>query len=354
MGCGSDGGAVDAAKQPVVVAVDASVAPARPAPPPARIGARVLVDVSASVSGFFKAGARTGNAALHAELDTAIAAVGLGTPQRCTVGATVDCKAAPQPAIAFGNPVLYRESVARLDRVFARQPIPVQIDPNHPPEPDLLDDAKLTIVVTDGMQAAGPGAGNTPCARSADPSCIRSLLRERIAEGFGVWIVGIQLAFDGTHYAERALADSYLAEIKSHVDALKFDPRNLGVTFALKSKLVLGRDGTHAYEYQGRKPLLLFVLARDHELGRRTSSLLVAALRKAPLRPGKMTADETVQEIELAPLATRTVRPTAVAAVDAAAQIAEGIKAAQLLSNINFNSCFFSKCFSCRYTFNKC
>jgi hypothetical protein len=65
-----------------------------------------------------------------------------------------------------------------------RAPVPSRTDPNAPPRPDLLDDARVTLLITDGMEVASGGAGNSSCAAGADPTCIRMLLEQRIGASY--------------------------------------------------------------------------------------------------------------------------------------------------------------------------
>ena len=286
---------------------------AKPQPAEPRLSARVFVDTSGSMFGFF--GRRVGNkvTALHSEVDAAIAELGLGAAKKCTVGETVKCSDVPMTPAELGNPSHYHERTSCLDRTLARAPLPAKIDPNHPPDPDLLDDAKLTLLITDGMEASGGGGAAkdaSPCASGADPVCLTSLLRARIDEGYGVWFIGVLLPFEGTHYPERPLIDAYFKQAKDHVAELKFDARNLGVTFGINGRLSTdSRTGTSSYPYEGYKPLLVLVLSRDVRLGRSLVTALAAKLKAAPIQPGKMKPEDTVQSLELAPLNAASVHP---------------------------------------------
>lgn len=324
VGC-SDRSAADAPRAKVGEPAPSSPAPhasapTRPASAPTPrapgVPARLFVDTSGSMSGFFEPssahpGMGTRVMAVHDEIDAAVSEVGLGAAAKCTVGERVTCDGVPTAPAKLANEHLYHEPTSRLDKVLARMPVPAQLDPNQPPRPDLLDDARVTLLVTDGMAVASDAGGSASCARGADPTCIRTLLQQRIAEGYGVWIVGALLPFRGTHFPERMLTSAYLERTRAHVDQLKFDVRNLGVAFSVGT---LGSDptsgGRSTYGYQGYKPLLVFVLGRDAAIARSLVGTLVAKLRAAPVHPGKMRPEDAVQSVELAPLPATTTRAT--------------------------------------------
>jgi hypothetical protein len=299
------------APQPAAAKPDAGM----PAPPPPTVSARLFIDTSGSMAGFFGASKSQKSAgtmlmAVHEEIDAAMSETGLSSTRKCTVGDNVKCEDVPATPAKLATAGLYHEVTSRLDKVLARAPAPAQIDPNHRPPPDALDDARVTLLITDGMEvASGPG-GSAICASGADPTCVRTLLEKRIEEGFGVWLVGVLLPFHGTHFPERTLTPAYFDQARAHVDQLKFDTRNLGVTFAIAGKL--GTDptsgGKSTYTYQGTKPLLIFVFSREPATARAFVGTLVKKLRTAPIQPGKMSPQDAVQTVELAPLAATTTR----------------------------------------------
>ena len=297
------------APTPVAATPDAGM----PAPPTPTLPAQLFIDTSGSMAGFFGASKAQKDAgkllmAVHEELDVALSESGLSSAKKCTVGDTVKCDGIPAAPAKLATPGMYHEVTSRLDKVLMRTPAPAQIDPNHPPPPDALDNARVTLLITDGMEVASSAEGSASCASGADPTCIRTLLEARIAEGFGVWLVGVLLPFNGTHFPERTLTASYFDQARAHVDQLKFDTRNLGVTFAIPGKI--GTDptsgGKSTYTYQGYKPLLIFVFSRDTAIARSVVGTLVKKLRAAPIQPGKMSPQDAVQTVELAPLTATT------------------------------------------------
>lgn len=323
--------APNAADRSAAVAVDAGVPPPKPA-----ISARVFVDTSGSMAGFFGVGpakeAERRIAAFHSEIETALAEAGLGTPKRCTVGQQVVCDGAPDSAVAMGRSKLYTELSSRLDLSMVRQPVPDKIDRDHPPPPDFLDEAAVTVVVTDGMQASTGAAGNaangnvaSACAQGADPGCLTAVLRARADEGFGVWMIGVLLPFDGQHYVERPLSADYFAKTAAHIADMKTDERKVGFDFAVKGPIRTDQAGNGYFRYSGYKPLLILVFSRDVALGRRLVDTLRDKLMKAPLRPGKMDPIHTVMTAELAPLDVAPQQIESLTVLPLAQQQAEGI-----------------------------
>ena len=308
------------ASKPVAPPPDASPPPA-PAP---SIAAQLFIDTSGSMAGFFGASRspRDGGAtlaAVHEEIASALSESGLSSLRTCTVGDSVKCDSVPSAPAKLASPAMYHERTSRLDLVLSRVAPPGRIDPNHPPPPDSLDGAQLTMLITDGMEVAAETAGSggsASCASGADPTCVRTLLEKRIAEGFGVWLIGVLLPFNGTHFPERNLTSLYFEQARAHVDQLKFDAKNLGVSFAITGKLGIDAStGKSTYSYRGYRPLLMFVFSRDAALARGVVSGVVEKLRKAPIQPGKMNSQDTVQSVELAPLTATSVRATRIAVV---------------------------------------
>ncbi|MBK7823521.1 MAG: hypothetical protein IPJ61_21275 [Tessaracoccus sp.] len=284
------------------------------------------------MAGFFGGAAKAGEkriAAFHAEIETALAEAGMGTPKRCTVGQKVVCDGAPDSAAALGRAKLYTELSSRLDLSLVRRPVPDKIDRDHPPPPDFLDEAALTIVVTDGMQASAGGTGGTnvaaACAQGADPGCLTAVLRARADEGFGVWMVGVLLPFSGNHYVERPLSADYFARTAAHVADMNTDPRKVGFTFSVKGPIRTDQAGNGYFPYTGYKPLLILVFSRDVALGRRFVNSLERKLKNAPLRAGTMKPDDSVMTAELAPLDVAPQKIESLTVLPLAQQQAEGI-----------------------------
>ncbi|MBK6535558.1 MAG: hypothetical protein IPF99_40325 [Deltaproteobacteria bacterium] len=102
--------------------------------------------------------------------------------------------------------------------------------------------------------------------RGRRPELPRALLRQRVEEGYGLWVGRLILPFDGRYFAERRLDPPMWSRITQHVAALNTDPEWNGVRFSASSPAMNGESG--AFRWQGARPLLLFVLTPRHPRGR--------------------------------------------------------------------------------------
>lgn len=258
-------------------AAPSPVAPAStPAAPPGR-GAQVFVDVSESIRGFTSTRS-TALQTLHAQvIEASLSALQLNNPfQRCAVDTAVHCEAPQLTAQQARLPATYRGGYSALHLALRRPPRAPRPDLQ---QPDPLDPYNVTVLVTDGFQSTStpfqPGAsGDVACTAGADPSCLAALLRQRVEEGYGLWVGRLILPFDGRYFAERRLDQPMWSRITQHVAALNTDPEWNGVRFAASSPAMNGESG--AFRWQGARPLLLFVLTRDIPRGRQ----LVAEMQR--------------------------------------------------------------------------
>ncbi len=256
------------APAPAPVPASAPVGPARAAPAPGR-GAQVFVDVSESIRGFTSARSATLQT-LHAQvIEASLSALQLNNPfQRCAVDTAVHCEAPQLTAQQARLPATYRGGYSALHLALRRPPRAPRADLQ---QPDPLDPYNLTVLVTDGFQSTStpfqPGAsGDVACTAGADPSCLAALLRQRVEEGYGLWVGRLILPFDGRYFAERHLDPPMWARITQHVAALNTSPEWNGVHFAASAPAMSGESG--AFRWQGARPLLVFVLTRDIPRGR--------------------------------------------------------------------------------------
>lgn len=242
--------------------------PAPPAAPPGR-GAQVFVDVSESIRGFTSPRS-TALQTLHAQvIEASLSALQLNNPfQRCAVDTAVRCEAPQLTAQQARLPATYRGGYSALHLALRRPPRAPRPDLQ---QPDPLDPYGVTVLVTDGFQSTGtafqPGAsGDVACTAGADPSCLAALLRQRVEEGYGLWVGRVILPFDGRYFAERRLDPAMWSRITQHVAALNTDPQWNGVRFTASSPAMASESG--AFRWQGARPLLVFVLSRDVPRGR--------------------------------------------------------------------------------------
>lgn len=245
-----------------------TVAAPAPAVPPGR-GAQVFVDVSESIRGFTSTRS-TALQTLHAQvIEASLSALQLNNPfQRCAVDTAVRCGAPQLSAQQARLPATYSGGYSALHLALRRPPRAPRPDLQ---QPDPLDPYNVTVLVTDGFQSTStpfqPGAsGDVACTAGADPSCLAALLRQRVEEGYGLWVGRLILAFDGRYFAERRLDPAMWARVTQHVTALNTDPQWNGVRFAASSPSMTGESG--AFRWQGARPLLVFVLTRDIDRGR--------------------------------------------------------------------------------------
>ncbi len=248
--------------------VPTPTAPTAPAVPPGR-GAQVFVDVSESIRGFTSTRS-TALQTLHAQvIEASLSALQLNNPfQRCAVDAAVRCTAPQLTAQQARLPTTYAGASASLHLALRRPPRAPRPDLQ---QPDPLDPYNITVLVTDGFQSTStpfqPGAtGDVACTAGADPSCLAALLRQRVEEGYGLWVGRLILPFDGRYFAERRLDPAMWTRVTQHVAALNTDPLWNGVRFNASSPSMTGESG--AFRWQGARPLLVFVLTRDIPRGR--------------------------------------------------------------------------------------
>ena len=275
----------------------AGCAPLKPAPPvPANLsGALIVTDISGSMNGFAQPGT-TRLYTLHEQLQQAARdAVAASDPNntkidRCYLGDKLDCQT-QHTLQDLTNSAVYRAGQSRLDLFLAKDKTEDAKDP--------LAGRRLVVLVTDGMAAQKEGAGNGgTCLGSADPQCVAYLLKQRVQEGYGVWLALVLTPFRGTHYAERPLDDALWQKTTQHVAALNQNPGPYfnGVTTQATRN---GDGGTfEAFQFEGVKPLLIMALSPDPATGRKFIQQLGASLKNAPVaQPAG-----AVYTMELAPL----------------------------------------------------
>ncbi len=174
--------------------------------------------------------------------------------------------------------------------------------------------ADLTFLFTDGAAASGSGQGD--CAAGVDAACVgralsevlRPAAGERVGAAGGLWLVPLVTMHRGPFFTEQPMPPASL-NAPAVADSLT---RELGVQVALRNPR-LARDGTLIYDYEGPRVLLLFILARQAELGRAAVAALqarmefsgIAALERLSAPPGGMGA---LPAVEIFPGAVRGVR----------------------------------------------
>jgi hypothetical protein len=349
MGCGNDAGPAPGASAP------APVPPAPPActglpaaTPPAKSPthpSRVFTDVSLGMRGFAGWGGKaTELRAVHQIINVAAAEAGAPNPRRCSLGARWECAewaedgkkqcvrwSASKPvdcdrSVDYGVPSTYaavKFDTAKIDAVLLRQPLPEKVDPDHPPEPDWLDDAGLTVIVASGLEPGPlPGAETTSaadlCARGGpSPACVARALQERAREGYGVWLVSLLLPFEGAYVADVPVDPTYLERAKAHLKQAKEvaageSTEYRGIDLSVGPQSPSGRGAAFSQlRYKGVRPLLLIVLSRRPETGRAFVDSVVRKVRADPaLLAGSMSPEAAFDSIELAPFSPASYRLT--------------------------------------------
>ena len=294
-----------------------------PAAPAGISGARIVTDISGSMKGFAQPDS-VRLFTLHDTLErTARNAVLSSEPspsiQRCSVGEVLDCNSQISTR-AFDNPSTYSALESRLD-LFMRAggQTGEKKDDNSRAAATPLDPHRLSILITDGMDASAPEArAGTPCLGGADPDCMAHLLKQHADKGYGIWMALLLMPFNGTHYAERPLDNSLWERVRQHVAGLGQDSYFKGVTLNVK------RADTSvpftSYRYEGVKPVLIIALSRDVQAGRKFIQEFDGAIK----RDNITQPVNGVYTMEVAPLSVRTRQITKVS-LDGASAV-EGVR----------------------------
>lgn len=271
-------------------------------------GARIVIDISGSMKGFALRES-TRLYTLHdvierATRDALAALEAQPRIDRCYIGEMLDCKKA-LPLSAMNQAATYSAKESRLDLFFlpppAPPPGPVAVPPSPPPDP--LETYRLSILVTDGMAARASDVSQAgPCLAGADPECMGHLLRQRVQQGYGVWLALLYLPFQGLHFAERPLDESHWERLRQHLLALVHDPYFPGIAFQAR-RLDL-RVPFNTFQFEGVKPLMVLALSRDASVGRRW----LAALRSLVEKESLPHPPQGLYTMELAPLDLPTRR----------------------------------------------
>ncbi|MCB9743516.1 MAG: hypothetical protein H6741_05775 [Alphaproteobacteria bacterium] len=256
------------------------------APKPLRLppGARVVTDISGSMQGFVGGG---GNhlIQLHEELTGALGAQGVpGALEYCLVSTDVSCDGKTNLG-RYGDAKLYTGKESRFDKAL-------DLKGDEGP-----DSRYVTVILTDGVY--GGGGGNATdmagCAAGATVACIGQRLVKLAEAGYGVWVVGASLPFDGRVYAERSM------------DQGQFDRLKAGLGDHQRVEAFKAHATDASYGYTGPRPLLTLVVTKDVTLGRK----LAAELERRFKAVGVASPDgDGVHSAEWAPLDTLTEKLT--------------------------------------------
>lgn len=150
----------------------------------------------------------------------------------------------------------------------------------------------LTFIVTDGVAAAGAASGD--CAGGVDAACVARALRDAvhleqttaIPPQPGIWLIPLWVHHSGVFYTEEPTATADFdgsASLQKLHDELG---QNVSISNA-RSDL----EGNLVFDYTGPRGILLIVIARSDDLGRRA----VSALRER-MAENNVSAVRTVRE----------------------------------------------------------
>ncbi len=238
-------------------------------------GALLVTDSSASMKGFVIPGS-IALTTLHEELTGSLGAAVPGDIEYRTVAREVS-RSLPTASMArYSNKGLYSGGESRFDKVL-----------------DLEDEEegpasrRLTLIVTDGVYggAIGQSSSQAGCAVGATVACIGQRFEALVQDGYGIWMVGASLPFEGTVYAERAMDQAMFERVQQGLAEHQAVSR-------------FHRSASEAdFHYKGPRPLLIVVLTKDTALGAG-----LAADVKRRLESSKI-ADPMGRGIELAQLA---------------------------------------------------
>jgi len=273
-------------------------------------GSWVVIDNSGSLAGFVRPGG-TVISSLLTDLENSLVAAGVAEPpDRCLVGASVDCTR-PKDRSELDKATLFRAPTSRLDLALRTPASPPPLSAEErlggkvlpAPPTDQVASHKVTVLLTDGMESSkGPAApGADPCLSGADPACFGRVLEERVAAGYAISVVLAYLPFKGLHFAERPIDDVQFRQTVDHLVATAKESRWQGAAFRLLSPKPGQplRKPIEAFKYEGPKPLMFFVLGHDAALVDRVVAQFTGALR----RSGRLLPRDAVFASKLAPLA---------------------------------------------------
>jgi hypothetical protein len=262
-------------------------------------GALIVSDISGSMKGFSIPGSvrlYSLHEAMERALRNAISPVEPGAAiRRCYLGENFDCDS-KIPLQAMDSAATYSAAESRLDLLLGAG----SQNQESGLETDLLDPHRISILISDGMQARNADAsGASPCMGGADPNCIAFLLKQRAEKGYGIWMAVLLMPFKGTHFAERPLDAQQWAVIQQHIAGLGQDSYYQGVSFSVQGGSSIPFK---SYTFQGVKPIMILALSRDKDLGRRFIEQFGSLVRSANI----VQPANAIHTIELAPLSVKS------------------------------------------------
>ncbi len=271
-------------------------------------GTRVAIDLSLSMAGFATASAASVEDVLISVKD-ALSVQGTGGMDFCELGDGLDpaCGLPTEPH-KYRDPRVYKAVHSQLSTALAPRKRAKTTSDNQPSTAKLglLDDKAVTVLLTDGVES---GANTTredleiSCGMGAGAFCLRDVLVSRAKSGYGIWVVAMSLAFDGTLYAERGIDLVRFKDVQPHLDTVR--ARAGWDAVELKAELRRKQMGEKhdSYHYKGVRPLLAIVMTRDLPRGQAVAERLVQEVKAKPHALVPASRIELVQTAGFAPSA---------------------------------------------------
>lgn len=265
--------------------------PARPQPPaslpaaqaaPSVQGSRVFIDRSGSMKGF-AAASPASLESVHRAIINTLSAGGAVPIDFCSVGNKTECELPAEPK-RFREARAYSARESRLAESIA--PVPADQDalPGGGRRVSSVDERSVAVLVTDGLEAGSvQRRGDEPlfCVPGPDSFCLQRVLVARAKEGYGIWLLTISLPFKGRVYPERGLDKRLFERTSQHIAELRQQPAWRDIPLEVKGLRKDRHTGNHSYVYTGARPLMVFVLSRDHAAGRAVVQRLQEELSSA-------------------------------------------------------------------------
>ena len=266
---------------------------------------RVIVDLSLSMAGFAR-GSSASLETVHRSILRALSGASVQDVDYCEVtdDDRATCGLEPDPT-RYRVRRTYKAAQSLLAASLAAVP------EDAPPLPDGLrpvspvDERTVSIIVTDGLEArhaarrkkkgAAPATG--PCLPGQDTFCLQRILAARAAEGYGVWLIGLSLPFDGRVYAERGLDKTFFHRTEEHLQQLRLQPGWTEIPVQVKGLKRNRKTGTDNFRYVGARPLLILLMSRDVSAGRAVLRRLWGELEREKVA----LPTERMSWVELAP-----------------------------------------------------
>ena len=220
---------------------------------------------------------------VHRAIINTLSAGGAVPLDFCSVGAKTECGLPAEPN-RFRAAARYSARESRLAESIAPVEPGQDALPGGGRRVSPVDERRVSVLITDGLEAGTASKrGDEPmfCVPGPDSFCLQRVLVARAKHGYGVWLVALMLPFRGRVYPERGLDQRLFERTTKHVAELRQRPEWREVPLEVKGMRRDRRSGNDSYVYAGARPLMIFLLSRDLELGRAAVQRLEEELKSA-------------------------------------------------------------------------